>query len=324
MPVTKWIVPALCLTAALALNPADAAAKHSMRPAHHAVKRAAPKLEVAITFDDLPVHSNMPPGVTRTEVAKAVIHALKADHAPPITGFVNAHWLVEQPKTAEVLRLWRAAGYPLGNHSWSHMDSDTNTVEAFEDDVLKDEPTLDRYMGRADWHWFREPFLHQGDTDEKRKAIGDFLAAHRYHIAQVTLSWDDWAYNDVYARCMAKGDKDAVAWMKDAWLDGASVALLASQQMSQTLYGRNIPLVQLTHIGAFDAVMMPKLLDMYKKRGVKLITLAEAERDPAYADLNQHFPGGTMLDEQFMLRGLPIPPIASDHPTMLKLDALCR
>jgi peptidoglycan-N-acetylglucosamine deacetylase len=322
MPATNWIVLGLVAAAALAFTSAEAAKHHLL--AHHAALRAAPRLEVAITFDDLPVHSNMPPGVTRIQIAKAIIHALKADHAPPIYGFVNAHWLADQPRTAEVLKLWRAAGYPLGNHSWSHMDPNTNTVEAFEDDVLKDEPTLNEYMGRADWHWFREPFLHQGDTPEKRKAIGDFLAARRYRIAQVTLSWDDWAYNDVYARCLAKGDKDAVDWMKDAWLDGASVALLASQQMSQTLYGRNIPLVQLTHIGAFDAVMLPKLLDMYRKRGVKLIALPAAERDPAYADLNQHFPGGTMLDGQFMLRGIPIPPIASDHQTMLKLDALCR
>lgn len=316
MPVSKWIAAA----AAAALINASSLAK----PMHHAVHRAAP-IRVAITFDDLPVHSDMPPGVTRTEIAKAIIQALKADRAPPSYGFVNAHWLVDQPGTAEVLRLWRAAGYPLGNHSWSHMDPNTNTVEAFEDDVLKDEPTLQKYMGRGDWHWFREPYLHQGDTDEKRQAIGTFLVAHHYRIAQVTLSWDDWAYNDVYARCMAKGDKDAVAWMKDAWLDGASVALLASQQMSQTLYGRNIPFVQLTHIGAFDAVMMPQLLKMYRQRGVRLISLPEAERDPAYADLNQHFTfGGTMLDEQFALRGLPIPPIASDHQTMLKLAALCH
>ena len=321
---TGWAFGMLSV-AALALLPAQAATHHP--GPHHTAKRVirAPAMEIAITFDDLPVHSNMPPGTTRVAIAKAIIHALKADRAPPTYGFVNAHWIAEQPQTTEVLKLWRAAGFPLGNHSWSHMDANTNTVEAFEADVLKDEPTLQKYMGRADWHWFREPYLHQGDTPEKRKAIGDFFAAHRYRIAQVTLSFDDWAYNDVYARCMTKGDKDAVDWLKDTWLDGASVDLIAGQQMSQTLYGRDIRHVLLMHIGAFDAVMLPKLLEMYKKRGVKLISLAKAERDPVYADTNQHFTsGGTMLEEQLKLRNIPIPPLASDHDTLQKLASLCQ
>lgn len=39
----------------------------------------------------------------------------------------------------------------------------------------------------------------------------------------------------------------------------------------------------LMHIGAFDARMMPRLLALYRHRGVRFVPLAEAERDPAYA-----------------------------------------
>ncbi len=83
--------------------------------------------EVALTFDDLPVHGLLPPGVTREDIAQEIIHALQAAHAPPIFGFVNAKRLQEDNSTAQVLQMWRAAGFPLGNHAFSHMDLHTNS-----------------------------------------------------------------------------------------------------------------------------------------------------------------------------------------------------
>ena len=50
---------------------------------------AAPAREIAITFDDLPAHSDLPPGVTRVRVAQRIIDALKAAHLPPVYGFFN-------------------------------------------------------------------------------------------------------------------------------------------------------------------------------------------------------------------------------------------
>ena len=190
--LTKTLSGLACL-AAIAMLPANAAG-----------------MQMAITFDDLPAHASLPPGVTRIDVAKSIIHALNAHHAPSVFGFVNAQDIAQTPADAEVLQLWRAAGYPLGNHTYSHPDANTVTAAAFERDVLADEPTLRKYMGRHDWHWLRLPYLHEGDTPEKRQEIAGFLEAHKYRLAQVTLSFDDYAYNDPYARCMKKGNKAAV------------------------------------------------------------------------------------------------------------------
>src|SRR4029077_17344871 len=90
---------------------------------------------VALTFDDLPVHGALPPGLGRGDVARRILAALSQRHAPPPYGFVNAKALDGAPEPAEVLRLWQAAGHPLGNHTYSHMDLDANTAEAFERDV---------------------------------------------------------------------------------------------------------------------------------------------------------------------------------------------
>ena len=104
--------------------------------------RAADAQEIAITFDDLPAHSATPPGVTRLEVAQKVIRALKEAGVPPVYGFVNAKRFDDTPGVEGVLEAWRAAGNPLGSHTWSHMDLNKNSLEAWDGDLLKDEPAL--------------------------------------------------------------------------------------------------------------------------------------------------------------------------------------
>src|SRR6185369_13497010 len=135
----------------------------------------AARTKVALTFDDLPVHGPLPPGTTRADVARSIVATLKAAKAPATYGFINAKGIRDAPETAEFLDIWRAAGHPLGNHTFSHMDLHTNSVEAFEQDALANEPTLKATMGSGDWHWFRYPYLREGETIEKRHAIAAFL-----------------------------------------------------------------------------------------------------------------------------------------------------
>jgi len=287
---------------------------------------AAAPMQAAITFDDLPGYHLLPPGVTQTDVARSILETLKAHHAPPVYGFLNAVWLEKQPDTADVLRLWRADGQPLGNHTFTHLDANKNPAPAFEQDILADEPALQKYMGGEDWHWLRLPYLNQGDTPQTRKEIGDFAAAHGYRIAQVTLDFDDWAYSEPYARCMAKSDAKAIAWMKESFLESAAMDLPSAQKMSNLLYGHDIKHVLLLHMGAFTALMLPQLLDLYQQHGVKLTSLPDAESDPAYKDgSNQQFDwGGTMLEEQMVARNIPIPQNSNEDKTLDRLAALCK
>jgi peptidoglycan/xylan/chitin deacetylase (PgdA/CDA1 family) len=280
--------------------------------------------KVALTFDDLPVHAALPAGMTRSDVARSILAALAAHHAPPTYGFVNAKALASAPETEEVLRLWRAAGHPLGNHTYSHIDLTTSTPAAFEEDLRADEPVLRRLMEGADWHWLRFPYLHEGDTLEKRRAVRRYLADQGYRIAEVTLSFDDYAYNDPYARCLARGDAAAVEWMKQSYLERAARSLSDGPARARTLYGHDIPHVLLLHIGAFETVMLPRLLDLLDQRGYQLVTLPEAEGDPAYAadpDVAMAT-GATLLELVAASRGVPAAPASDD--ALARLGALCR
>ena len=114
---------------------------------------AAHAQQVAITFDDLPSHGPLPTGVTREDVARKILAALKEAKVPEVYGFINAGKLEKQPDEIKVLQLWREAGQPLANHTYDHMSLNSNTAAAFEKNVEKDEPTLKSLMGHEDWHW---------------------------------------------------------------------------------------------------------------------------------------------------------------------------
>jgi peptidoglycan/xylan/chitin deacetylase (PgdA/CDA1 family) len=300
------------------------ATRYLKSPVMTATEASTTRGEVALTFDDLPSHGPLPQGMTRVDIANSIIGTLQAERAPPTYGFINAKRVDEDPSTSQVLQLWRDAGNPLGNHTFSHMDLNTNSAHAFQQDLLANEATLQKFMGDRDWRWLRYPFLREGDTVEKHRAITSFLKDHKYRVAEVTLSFGDYAYNEPYARCLAKNDQQSIDWLKQSYLTGASDSLADGEKRARLVYGRDIKHVMLLHIGGFETVMFPRLLELLQQKNFKLITLQEAESDPAYAtdaDLPSNW-GGTFLQQ--MMRAKNIPEFTQSQNTFAKLDALCR
>jgi peptidoglycan-N-acetylglucosamine deacetylase len=286
---------------------------------------ASGQQKIAFTWDDLPAHSSLPPGKTRQQVIDELIATIKQNHMPAPYGFVNAKLLEGQPELIKVLDAWRAAGFPLGNHTWSHLNlnAPSTTLEAWEGEVLQNEPVLRKEMGQEDFHWLRYPNLAEGTTPEKRMGARKFLAEHGYRIAGVTMSFSDYAYNEPYARCMASGDEAAVKQLEDSYLQEAARNLEYAHAMSTALYGRDIPYVLLMHIGALDAKLLPRLLELYRQHGVQFISLQEAEQDPFYRnDLDLTLdPSPDTLEAAMRLKGLPMP---AHEPVAVNLMSVCR
>jgi lysophospholipase L1-like esterase len=289
----------------------------------NAAGQAGSRLKIALTFDDLPAHGSLPEGTTREEIARKILAALHDAGAPPVYGFVNGEALEREPGSDAVFRAWRAAGQPLGNHTWSHMNLAQHPLTEFEADATRMEPVLGQQMKDEDWHWFRFPYLSEGDTPEKKNGVRAFLAQHGYRIAAVTMSFADYQWTEPYARCKAKGDTRAIEALKSSYLAAADETVGYSRGLSQKLYGRDIPYVLLMHIGALDAEALPQLLQLYRSRGFQFVTLAEAESDPFYREsLDLRLPAAPdTLEENMAERGFPLPARA---PLGALLDVVCR
>jgi len=279
---------------------------------------------IAITFDDLPVHGPLPEGETRLEIAQSILSTLQANHMPPVYGFVNArrltpadpvhvstntHNITPADPDYAFLKAWRAAGELLGNHTANHLSLDDLSTSAFEQNILDDEPTLIALMQGQDWHWFRFPYLQEGDTLAKRREVQEWLRAHRYRVAEVTMDFEDYLWNAPYARCVANHDERSIQSLRSSFLEAAGLYMDFYRLRSYQVYGREIPYVLLLHVGAFEAVMLPDLLKLYRRAGLQFVSLPQAESDPAYAqDPDMGVPdGGTLIDIMAHKQKIPSP-----------------
>ena len=276
---------------------------------------------IAFTFDDLPLHGPIPQGDTSQSVANGVIAALTHAHVPAY-GFVNAHWTVDQPATLDVLKAWRAAGLPLGNHGWSHQHLSQMTISQFEEEVARDEPVLQQLAGGTDWHWFRYPFLDEGKDAKQRQGARHVLFRRGYKIADVTMDFGDWQWTAPYARCRAGHDEASIVRLEQMYLSAARTAIGYYRGLSHQLLGRDIPYVILLHESAFEARMLPGLIGLFHSAGFRFVSLPAAESDSYYASRvdpeRPAKPSG--LDAAAIARGIKLEP-RTDYAS--ELAAMC-
>jgi peptidoglycan/xylan/chitin deacetylase (PgdA/CDA1 family) len=266
--------------------------------------------DVAITVDDLPVHGPDYPGIDRVRIARDLLAAFKKHRVPQAYGFVNG----AKPDPG-VLALWRAAGHPLGNHTWSHPDPNKTPLDAYLADIARN----DMY-GKV----FRYPFLFEGDTAERRTQTAAWLREHGYTKADVSIDFDDWAWNPPWARCSEKRDEVALGELRHSYLDAALRLFERYRKLGRILAGREISHVLLLHIGAADADQMDALLSSYEAAGARWVTLEQAQADPIYAeDPGFVTPRGwTHLDRLEKARGVKL---ENDWwPDEKRLAEICR
>ena len=244
--------------------------------------RVAFPIDIAITFDDLPSHENTPPGVTRLDIAKQILAALKKHHITSIYGFINEQSIGENQDNYNVLEAWTDQGQLLGNHTSSHLDVNRVGIMTFIADIEANEPILKQLMGIKNYKYFRYPYLSEGETKNKRDKARQYLFENDYKIAEVTTDFLDYEWNDPYIRCLELDDQKSIQWLKKTYIEQSLNAITISHELSTFLFNRDIKNILLLHFGAFDALMLDELIAAYEKNNVHFIGLPEALTDSAY------------------------------------------
>lgn len=234
---------------------------------------------VAITIDDIPGPSSR--SSAATEITTSMLAALRKHNLQGVYGMMvggNAN----APQSRAILEQWVASGQLLGSHTWSHPDLAAITAHDFIADIQKNEPLLREIMGRREWHFFRFPYLAEGDTIEKRNAVRQHLARSGYRPAEVTMDFFDSEWVEPYERCLAKGRTDDLQWLRTSYLENALYGLEIAERLSDAVAGRPIKHVLLLHFGRIQADVLDELLTKLKERGVRFVSLHDALSDPIY------------------------------------------
>jgi peptidoglycan/xylan/chitin deacetylase (PgdA/CDA1 family) len=261
--------------------------------------------EVAITIDDLP-RGGDGGGRTYAEIRDMTERLLAPlrEQKIPVTGFVHpGRTELNARDLRRVLELWLDAGADLANHTWPHADLNRTAVAEYEQDILKADAALRPVVearGRK-LEFFRYPMLHAGPTAETKRAIAEFLAAHGYQNAPVTLDNSDYMFAALYTRpgLRARVVKEYVPYLESV------VAFF--ERRSVEVVGREFPQIMLLHASEMNSRTMPAILEMFRRRGYRFVSLADALRDDAYR-LPENYvgPGGfSWIHRWSMTKGMP-------------------
>lgn len=273
---------------------------------------AAPRpLRVALTFDDLP--DLMYDDHNDAQIAalmNGIIGHLTREHIPAI-GFVNEDKLLDEagnldPARVALLDHWLDAGLQLGNHTYSHEGVSDVGVAEYENDILKGERvirSLSEKHGQT-LTWFRHPYLDTGKTVEERETVDRFLADHAYRIAPVTIDDSEW----IFAMAYGHTHNPITRWrIGSAYLRYMELRFAWYEARSRTVFHREIPQILLLHADELNAALLPKLIEMIRRRGYAFISIDDAMRDPSYEsrDAWTSDAGVSWIERWGVTRGIP-------------------
>lgn len=279
---------------------------------------------VAVTFDDLPVVAASSDDVeTHRKITLRLLHAL-AEREISAIGFVNEGKFTKNgivdDNSVDLLRLSLAAGFDLGNHSFSHPDLHKTSLSDFQEDVLQGElitRALLAERGRTP-RYFRHPYLHTGLDLDTKQGLESFLDKRNYRVAPVTIDNSDWIYARAYALVMRSGDKVSAEKVGKEYVDYMLTVIDFYESQSEILFNRNMAHILLVHANELNSDWFGVLADSIADRDYEFISLDEALQDAAYTSPDTYTgPGGitwlhrwaiTRGVDRKMFRGEPEPP----------------
>lgn len=255
--------------------------------------------QVSVTIDDLPLGGGDRSPCTLDNVRRITAKLLRpfAEQKIPVIGFVNAGRCETFTPQAlrEVLDMWLDAGADLGNHTYSHPDLNNTPLEQYEADLLRGEPAVREVLAARGktLRYFRHPFLRTGMDLSTKRALEDFLAAHGYTVAPVTLDNSDYMFAAVYSDALSRHDLKLAEKVKSDYIPYMDSIFAFFETRSREVVGHEIAQTLLIHAHQLNADSMPALLDMMRSRGYEFVTLDRALADEGYRLPNEYAgPGG--------------------------------
>ncbi len=216
----------------------------------------------------------------------------------PAIGFVNERGLhvddaVDKGRV-DLLRLWLAAGLELGNHSFSHFDLHRTALEEFKADVLRGQVITGNLIAVREQtiRYFRHPFLRTGLSLDNKHELENFLTAHGYRVAPVTIDNSEWIYARANDLAIQVGDTAFAEQLGSEYVNYMLKMFAFYEDQSAQIFKGNISQVLLLHANELNSDWFGTLADSLFGKGYASITLAEALQDPAYQSADTYIGAG--------------------------------
>ena len=92
------------------------------------------------------------PGRLAASPGYVALAEVVARHAgPEAVRLIGSYFGAGDPESPKVLAAWRKAGFPLGNHGYSHRNLDQIDTATFTKEVADNEASLSALMSGSRW-----------------------------------------------------------------------------------------------------------------------------------------------------------------------------
>lgn len=241
--------------------------------------------KIALTFDDLPALTIVDNQAYDNAINDALLKGLRRHHFTAI-GFVNESKLDDGHRQQQVKNLekWLNAGMDLGNHTYSHESPNTLGADGYIADIEHGGLVTGSLLAKRHrrMQWFRHPYLETGSPLAVKEKIDGWLAAHGYRVAPVTIDADDWEWAEAYEGAIARHDEARRREIRAQYLEYTETTIAWHRAAARALFGRDIAQVILLHASRLNADCIDALAAILKRQDLRVVSLAEALKDPAY------------------------------------------
>ncbi|AMP89373.2 TPA: polysaccharide deacetylase family protein [Legionella pneumophila subsp. pneumophila] len=251
--------------------------------------------EIAITIDDLPFvgsGTSTPGNLKRTQERFMAIVNTLVDNQVPATGFAIGGAIAKNEW--ELLEIFRNQGFSIGNHTYKHRSLNSMTAENYIADIEKADTVLSPVMTEP--KYFRYPYLAEGSGEKKQK-VHEWLAAHQYTIAPVTIDSKDYEFNAQFYRIPYRQRPQRLAQFKKRYLAFIWQQTLRAEKKVKKVEGQPVKHILLIHANLINSLCLADIIEMYRSNGYKFITLQEALKGNTATPINDSSPTEALKSE---------------------------
>lgn len=244
----------------------------------------AQEYEIAITIDDLPFvgsGTNTPGNYKRTQERFMAIVKTLVDNQVPATGFAIGGAIAKNEW--DFLTTFRDQGLTIGNHTYTHKSLNGMTAEKYIEDIEKADTVLAPVLTQP--KYFRYPYLAEGKGEKKDK-VHEYLAAHNYTIAPVTVDSKDYEFNARFYRIPYGQRAKGIQHFKKGYLAFIWQQTLKANKKAKVVEGQPIKHILLIHANLLNSLVLGDIIELYRKNGYKFITLEDALKGNNLAPVN--------------------------------------
>lgn len=188
---------------------------------------------------------------------------------------------------AKRMRLYNDAGHFIGNHTFSHPSFNKIATKDFISNIERADGLLKEFTNFK--AWFRYPFLHHGNTKEKRDGVRRYLKNIKYSHGFVTVDNQDWFMASLVDTQLKNGGKINEKNLCWAYAEMLWDSIKYFDEIALKYLKRSPSHVLLLHENDLAALCIEKLISKIQSMGWDIVSPESAMSDEIYSKVPNTF-----------------------------------